>query len=111
MGSSAAPGAVRTYEAILRSLAPRVVDILGAPARPMADEAAFIALFGAALLLGPKSHTLATGQPAVKWSYVKLAKAAVASWHVARGSRAVFDGEWSPRMGFFGGRYQIIACA
>ena len=42
-----------------------------------------------------------TGQSAARWSYVKLGKATVAVWHVARGSRGVFDGEWPLRPGFF----------
>ena len=58
LGSSAAPGTVRTYEAALRSL-----TNFGAPVLFMSDEATFIAFFGATLLLGPKSATLSTGQP------------------------------------------------
>ena len=58
LGSSTAPGTVRTYEAALRSL-----TNFGAPVLFMSDEATFIAFFGATLLLGPKSATLSTGQP------------------------------------------------
>ena len=101
-GSSSAPGAVRTYEALLRSLVPRVVDDLGAPALPMEDEATCVASFGATLLFGPKSHTLSKGQPTVKWSYVKLVMATATCWHVVCGSHPVFDGKWSPRMGLCG---------
>ena len=43
LSSRTAPGTVRTYEAELRSLAPRVVDILGASVPPTSDKAAFIA--------------------------------------------------------------------
>ena len=32
---------------------------------------------------------------------MKLVKAAVASWHVVRGKRSIFDSEWPPRMGAF----------
>ena len=76
--SSTVPGTARTNEAVLRPLVPRVVESLGAPALPMSNEVAFIACFDSTLLFGPKSPTLTTGQPAVRWSYVRLVKAAVA---------------------------------
>ena len=98
---SAAAGAVRTYEATLRAIVPKVTLKLGSRVLPMRAEAQFFAFFGAALLLGPKLSSPASSQPGARWNYVKLVNAAVAYWCVARGTRAVFDGEWSPRMGFF----------
>ena len=97
----AASGAVRTYEAILRGIAPKATLKLGPPVLPMATEAQFLSFFGAALLLGPKSPFPVSGVPGVRWNYVKLVKAAAAHWRVVRGERAVFDAEWSPRMGVF----------
>ena len=94
-------GAVRTYEATLRAIAPKVTLKLGSQVLPMCAEAQFFAFFGAVLLLGPKSSSPASPQPGARWNYVKLVNAAVAYWCVARGTRAVFDGEWSQRMGFF----------
>ena len=52
-------------------------------------------------MIGPKTASPVTSQPGVRWNYVKLVKAAVAYWHVVRGERAVFDVEWTPRMGVF----------
>ena len=65
----------------------------------MAAEAQFLSFFGAVLILGPKSPSPASALLGVRWNYVKLVKAAVAHWRVVRGERAVFDAEWSPRMG------------
>ena len=65
----------------------------------MITDAQFFAFFGAVLLLGPKSPPPVSPQPGVRRNYVTLVKAAVAYWHVVRGERAVFDVEWSPRMG------------
>ena len=98
---SAAASTVRTYEATLRAIAPKVTLKLGSPVLPMCTKAQFFAFFGAVLLLGPESSSPASPQPGVRWNSVKLVKAAVACCHVARGGRAVFDGEWSPRTGFF----------
>ena len=95
----AAPGTARTYEATIRGIAPKVTAKLSSCVLPMESEGAFYAFFTAALLQGPKSLSSATRQPAVRWSYVKLVKAAVAFWHVVRGKRAIFDTEWFPRMG------------
>ena len=52
-------------------------------------------------MLGPKTPSHVTSQPGVRWNYVKLVKAAIAYWRVVRGERAVFDAEWTPRMGVF----------
>ena len=52
-------------------------------------------------LLGPITPPSVTGQPAVRWSYLKQVKAFAAFWHVVRGKRAVFDDEWPPRAGAF----------
>ena len=41
------------------------------------------------------------GQPAGRWSYLKLVEAAASVWHGVRGTRAVFDAEWPPRLGAF----------
>ena len=68
---------------------------------PMSAEAQFLPFFGAVLILGPKSPSPATGLPGVRWKYVKLGKAAAAHWRAVRGERAIFDSEWSPRMGVF----------
>ena len=57
----------------------------------MSAEAQFLPLFGAVPIVGPKSPPPVSGLPGVRWNYVKLVKAAVAHWHVARGERAIFD--------------------
>ena len=98
---SAAAGTVRTREATLRGIAPKVAAKLGSQVLPMSAEAQFFAFFGAVLLLGPKSSSPASPQPEVRRNYFKLVKAAADYWRAARGDRAVFDGEWPPRMGFF----------
>ena len=101
MSPSAAPGAVRTYEAALKSIAPRFPDKLRSSVPPMDSDGAIFAVFGAFALLGPTSASNVTGQSAVRWNYVQPASAAVASWRVARGPRAAFGRGWSPQMGSF----------
>ena len=75
---SAASGTVRTYEATLRSIVPKVMSKLGSPVLPMVSKAQFFAVFGSVLLLGPKSASPVSAQPGVRWSYVELPTAAVA---------------------------------
>ena len=99
--ASAASGAVRTYEAILRGLAPKAALKLGSPVLLTSAEAQFLSFFGAVLILGPESPSPVSGLPVVRRNYVKLVKAAAAHWRVVRGERAVFDAEWAPRMGVF----------
>ena len=98
-GSSAAPGAVRTYGATFRAIASQVTAKLSLRVLRMDSEGVFYALFTAVVLLGPKSPSPLSGQPAVRWNYVKLVTEAVAFWRVVRGMRAVFDAEWPPRTG------------
>ena len=62
---SAAAGAVRTYEATLHAIAPKVTLKLGPHVLPMRTEAQFFAVFGAVLFLGPKSSSPASSQPGV----------------------------------------------
>ena len=100
-GSSASSGTVHTYEAVLRGIVPKVTLKLGSAVLPMRTEAQFYSFFGGVLLLGPKTASPVTSHPGVRWNYIKLVKAAVAYWHVVRGERAVFDVEWTPRMGVF----------
>ena len=50
-------------------------------------------------LLDPRTASSVSSHPGVRWGFVKLVKAAVACWHVARGTRSVFVLEWDPRMG------------
>ena len=100
-GANAASGTVHTYEAVLRGIVPKVMAKLGSAVLPMSTEAQFLSFFGAVLMLGPKTQSHVTSQPGVRWNYVKLVKAAIAYWHVVRGQRAVFDAEWTPRMGVF----------
>ena len=71
------------YEAALRGFAPKVTSKLGSQVLPMGAEAP-----------SPVSP-----HPGGRWNYVKLVKAAAAWRHVVRGERAIFDVEWSPRMG------------
>ena len=92
---------MRTYGATLRSIVPKVTSELGPPVLPRVSEPQFFAFFGSALLLGPKSASPVSSQPGVRWSYVKLVKAAIACWRVALGQRAVLGDQWSPRMGVF----------
>ena len=100
-GANAASGTARTYETVLRGIAPKVTMKLGSAVLPMRSEAQFYSFFGGVLLRGPKTTSPVTPQPGVRWNYVKLVKAAIAYWHVVRGERAVFDVEWAPRMGVF----------
>ena len=51
--------------------------------------------------VGPKSPSPTTSQPAVRWNYVTLVKAAVTYWHVFRATRAIFDGAWGPRIRWY----------
>ena len=99
--TSAAPGAVRTYEVTLRAIVPKFAAKSGSQMLPMSPEGAFCAFFSAVVLLGPKTASSVSAQPAVRWSYVKLVKAAVAFWRIVRGLRAVYDREVFPRMGVF----------
>ena len=48
-------------------------------------------LFGAVVILGPKSPSSVVGHSKVRRSYVQLVTAAVVFRHVVRGIRAVFD--------------------
>ena len=100
--AGSASSAVRTYEAILRGIAPKVTLKLGSAVLPMRTDAQFFSFFGAVLMLGPKSASPVTSHQGVRWNYVKLVKAAVAYWRVVRGDRAFFDAEWTPRMGASG---------
>ena len=52
---SAAGGAVRGYEATLRSIVPTVTSKLGSQVSPLAAEAQFFGRFGSVMLLGPRS--------------------------------------------------------
>ena len=92
---------MRTFGAFLRGIIPKATLKLGPPVLPMATEAQFLSVFGAVSLLGPKSPLPASCLPGVRRNYEKLVKAAAAHWRVVRGERAVFDAEWSPRMGVF----------
>ena len=83
---------VRTYEAKLRAFAPKVTAKLNSRILPTVSEGVLYA-FTAALLPGPKSPSSVTGQPAVRRSYVKLFKAAVAFRHVVGGRRTIFGDE------------------
>ena len=68
---------------------------------PMESESVFYAFFRAVVILGPKSPSSVAGHSAVGRSYMKLVEAAVAFWHVVRGTGGAFDAEWPPRMGAF----------
>ena len=106
LSSSAAPGSVRTYLAVLKNIARKVTSKLGSSILPMTSEASFDASFGSVVLIGPRPAASSTAQPAVRWSYMKLVKAAVAYWLSLRGVQPVFDAQWSPRMGVFGAGIQ-----
>ena len=75
--ASTASGTVRTYEAIFRDILPKVALKLGSSVLPMAAESQFPSLFGAVLILGPKSPSTVSGLPGVRWNYVKLVEASV----------------------------------
>ena len=62
-GACASSGTARTYETVLKSIAPKVTAKLGSSVLPMQSEAQFYAFFGAALMLGPKTSSPATSQP------------------------------------------------
>ena len=97
--SSAAPGAVSTNEATIRAAVPKVVAKLGSLVLPMDSGSISCAFSGAVASLGPKSPSPVMGQSAVRWSCVELVKASAAFWRVIRGTRAVFDTDWTPRIG------------
>ena len=59
--ASAAPGAARTYEAALQTIAPRIVEKSGTPALPVAGESAFFACLDSGVMFGPKSPAPAAG--------------------------------------------------
>ena len=60
---SVAPGKVRTYEATLRAIAPKVSAKLSSSVLPMKSEGVIYAASTAVLLLGPKSPSSVTGSP------------------------------------------------
>ena len=66
--TSAAPGAVRTYEATLRAIVPKITAELGSQVLPMSPEGVLHA-FSAVVLAGPKTATSVPAGPAVCWSY------------------------------------------
>ena len=101
LSSGAALGAVRTYEAVHQAMVPRIVEKLGSLVLPMRGGAAFLAFPSTLVMFGPKSPAESTAHPSVRWSYAKLVKAAAAFWLAARGSGAVSDELWYPRMGVF----------
>ena len=106
---------MHTYKATLRAVALKVTAklpplclnslravALNSRALPMESGGAPYAFFAAAVLLGPMSPSSLSGQLAIRWSYVKLVKAAAAFRHVARGVLSAFDAEWYPQMGVLG---------
>ena len=64
--NSAAPGTVRTYEATLRAIAPKVTAKLGSKVLPMSAEDVFYAFLSSAVLLGPNTASSASAQPGVR---------------------------------------------
>ena len=106
--SSAATGAVRTYEATLDVIAPRVTLKLGTQVLPMLSANQFYLSSGSCVLLGPKSPPPVSALPGVRWNYVMLVQAAVAFCRAVRGERAVFDNRWTPRMGVFWARFKRV---
>ena len=72
---------------------------------PIESGGAFYAFCTAALPLGPGSPSSVTGQPAARWGYVKLVKAA------ERGRRAICEDAWPPRMWVFGTVLSVRATA
>ena len=99
MSPGAAPGAVRASKAGLKSMVPRIVAKLRSGVLLMGSSDALFAFFGARVLMGPETASPTPGQPAVRWHYGSQVAAAAGFWHIARGRRAVFGAEWSPRMG------------
>ena len=90
---------IRSYGGdVAPELAPRITAEPGAKVSPMSAEDVFHAFLSSVELLGTMAVSSVSAQPAVRWSYAKLVKAAAASWRAVRGSRAVFDLEWVPRL-------------
>ena len=77
-GACSASGTVRTYEAILRGIVPKVALRLGSAVLPMRREAQFYSFFGSVLMLGPKSTSPVSLQRGARWNYVNLVEAALA---------------------------------
>ena len=75
---SAAPGTMRTHEATLCATVPEATAKLSSRVLPTDWEDARYAFFAAAMLLGHKIPPSVTGQPAARWNYLKLVKAAAA---------------------------------
>ena len=61
-GASSASSTIRTYEAILRGIVPKVALKLGSAVLPMRTEAQFFSFFGAVPMIGPKSASPVTLQ-------------------------------------------------
>ena len=76
---------MRTFEAILRGIAPKATLKLGSSVLPMTTEAQFLFSFGAVLILGPESPSPASGLPGVRWNYVKTGQGCRGA--LARGAR------------------------
>ena len=90
--SSAAPGSVRTYEAALKSVTPKVTSKVGYQIFPMRRTSSFV---------GPRFSASSAGQLVVCWSYVELVEAAVAFWRSVRGILPVFEKDCGTHIGAF----------
>ena len=99
--SSTALGAAPTYELALKSFAPKVSFMFGPQVLPTQSPSSFYAFLGAGPLVGPRTSTSSPGASAIRWSYVKLVKAAVACWRSVRGTSPVFQENWNTQMGAF----------
>ena len=94
--ASAAPGAVRTFEATLRVVVPKVSAKIGARVLPVNTESEFSSFLASVALPGPKTASSVSAQPAARWSYVEVVKAPTAYWRVVRGKRTVLETDWFP---------------
>ena len=80
---SVASGAARIYQAALELLVPNVATKPGACALPTASVSSVYGFSARVLPAGPRSSPPASLRPAVRWSYVGLARAAAAHWNSA----------------------------
>ena len=102
MSPSAAPGDIRTFEAVLQSSVPKITDKLGSSVLPLVAEDTFFAVVGALSRIDPKSVSPATGQATVRRHYAKPVKPVVAFWNVVRGFERFSAKSGRRKWGFFG---------
>ena len=88
LAAAVSPGAVRTYEALLRAIVPKAAAQLGSDVLPMDKESLSSWFFVSVLVVEPKSPSRSASKPA-------------ACWRAVRGPCITFDSERSFGIGAF----------